>query len=426
MSRRSGHRDMPHLEPVEKIELSDKHVGWRLGFFILFVIIAASAFAYGVNLLFSTEPGWQEVEVDSSAEANCGDEFVFMYYLGGKDTDATVEHKALKLIYTDACEMAHKLFHNKEAFDGVNNVYYINQHPNEVIEVEPALYEAFSVLSNYGNRSVYLSPVYNQYDEIFYCEDDAQIIEFDPILNDEVATDYAEIAVFANNPEMIDVKLLGENKIQLYVSEEYLAYAKENYITDFIDFFWMKNAFVTDYLANELRSRGYTSGAVSSYDGFSRSLDEAEYSYSFNIYDRQELTLHQAAVMQYNGAQSMVYLRDYMMSELDMAHYYVLSDGEVRTSYLDIADAIPKAATDNLYAYSDTLGCAEVLMQVIPIYVSDEFSEAKVSDLENNGVHVIYCVNDVIKYTEESLVLTDLLDTENMKYQTEWMQEVSW
>ena len=68
---------------------------------------------------------------------------------------------------------------------------------------------------------------YNQYDEIFFCEDDSQLVHYDPRMNEEVAAEYAKIAAFANNPEMVDVKLLGENRIQLYVSEEYLAYAKE-------------------------------------------------------------------------------------------------------------------------------------------------------------------------------------------------------
>lgn len=414
---------MPHPKPVEKVELSEKNIGWRIAFFILFVMIAATAFAYGVSSMFSTEPGWHEIEVDSSADANCGNEFVFMYYLGGSGTDATAENKALKIIYTDACEMAHKLFHNKEAFEGVNNVYYINQHPNEVIEVDPALYEAFSVIDACDNRNLYMAPVYGQYDEIFYCEDDSQLVNFDPRLNKEVAAEYAEIATYANNPEMVDLQLLGDNKIQLYVSAEYLSYAEENYITEFIDFFWMKNAFITDYLAEEMISRGYTLGSISSYDGFSRSLDASENSYSFNIYDRVDQELHQAAVMQYSGTRSMIYLRDYMMSDMDWQHYYVLANGEVRTSYVDVADGFSKAATDSFYAYSDELGCAEILMQVIPVYVTAELSTEAVAELTEAGIYSIYCEDTVIKYNDADLVLSDLLDKDGVKYQTSFIEK---
>lgn len=422
MSRRSGNGMMPHLKPVEKIELSEKHIGWRIAFFILFLVIAASAFASCVGTFFSVEPGWHEIEADSAGETNCGSEFVFMYYLGGSGVDATAENKALKIVYTDACEMAHKLFHNKEMFEGVNNVYYINQHPNEVIEVDRGLYQAFEVLKQYDNRNIYMAPVYSQYDEIFYCEDDSQLVNYDPRLSEDVAAEYIQIADFANNPEMVDIKLLGDNKLQLYVSEEYLAYAKENYITDFIDFFWMKNAFVVDYLVETMIEKGYTHGTLTSYDGFSRTLDTSENSYSFNIYDCVDLTIYQAGVMQYKGANSLVYFRDYMMSDMDRRHYYVLSSGEVRTSYVDVTDGFSKEATDSFYVYCKDMSCAEILMQAVNVYVAEELSEEAVAELKEAGIYSIYCEDSTIKYNEPGLVLTDVLENERIKYITELIQ----
>ena len=157
------------------------------------IVIAVVAFAYGVNSIFSKEPGWYEIEADSAGDTNCGSEFVFMYYLGASG-NATAENKELSVFYTDACEMAHKLFNNKETFEGITNVCYINQHPNEVLEVEPALYGAFEIIARYANRNIYLAPVYSQYDEIFLCNDDSQLVNFDPRLNEEVAADYAKIA----------------------------------------------------------------------------------------------------------------------------------------------------------------------------------------------------------------------------------------
>ena len=83
-------------------------------------------------------------------------------------------------------------------------------------------------------------------------------MNYDPRLSEEVAAEYAEIATYANNPEMVDIKLLGDNKIQLYVSEEYLTYAEENYITDYIDFHYHQiqnlqyslNIYYADYKAD--------------------------------------------------------------------------------------------------------------------------------------------------------------------------------
>ena len=416
MGRMAKERTTGQPKPVEKIELSEKHIGWRIFFFILFVVIAATAFAYGINSLFTTEPGWQEIEADAAAGVNCGNEFVLMYHLGISGRDATVENKALKIIYTDACELAYKLFHNKETFDDVTNICYINQHPNEEIVVDDALYQAFSIIQRNGDRRLYLGPVYDQYEEIFYCEDDTMLVNYDPLLNEELAAEYAMIADYANNPQMIDIKLLDDNKIMLEVSKEYLAFAEEHYITQYIDFFWMKNAFVTDYLADTLIENGYTAGTISSYDGFSRNLGKMEESFSFNIYDRMGQTIYPAAVMQYSGTRSIVYLRDYMMNNQDEEHYYVMEDGTIRTSYIDVNDGIAKTATDNLYAYSEQLGCAELLLKAAPVYVTDDFSEEAVKELTASGVYIIYCEDNTIKYNDASLVLTDFFDESGITY----------
>ena len=66
------------MERVERIELSTTHIGLRLGFVILFLAIAVGAFAYGISALFTVDPGWQVIEVSSSAAANCGGDFTLL------------------------------------------------------------------------------------------------------------------------------------------------------------------------------------------------------------------------------------------------------------------------------------------------------------------------------------------------------------
>ena len=50
---------------------------------------------------------------------------------------------------------------------------------------------------------------------------------------------------------------------------------------------------------------GYTRGVISSYDGFFRNLDERDVSYSFHIFDRVGQDIYPAAVMEYNGPESL-------------------------------------------------------------------------------------------------------------------------
>ena len=196
------------------------------------LIVASGAFIYALNGLMSNDSGWTSIEASSSAETNCGDDFIFQYYVGAAGVDATAERKALTLLYTDALVKAYEVFHNDEAFEGVNNIYEINQHPNEELTVDPVLYGAFETVAEYGRREIYLAPVYLEYKNLFFCNDDSETFHYDAEQNADVRTYFGEIAAYANDPSMVNVELLGDNRLKLHVSEEYLAYAKENVGTE--------------------------------------------------------------------------------------------------------------------------------------------------------------------------------------------------
>lgn len=405
------------------LELTKKHLNVRIMAFILFAALALTAFGYGLWSFLSTESGWKEIEANSTKELNCATEFVFMYNVGASGISATAENKAITLAYTEATLDGYQLFTNDSGYAGVKNIHYINQHPNEEMEVHPALYEAFAVIQKYQNRSIYLAPIYMQYDDIFYAGDDSETVDYDPYQNAEVATYYEEVAAFANNSEEIDIELLGDNKIRLKVSDAYLKYAEENYITSFIDFTWLKNAFVVDFLADTMIEKGYTLGTISSYDGFSRNLDDSGTSYSFNIYDMAEGSLYGAGIMQYTGAQSIVFMHNYPITSMDNQHYYELKNGEIRTAYLDTADGKCRSALSNLVSYSDDMSCAEVLLQMIPIYIADTFEEETVSALKEDGIYSVYCDDHVIYYNDASIAFAELYNRDGVTYTTSLVNE---
>lgn len=403
-------------DTVENIQLSKKNLKLRMILFVLLLALGFTAFGYALFSALSTESGWREIEANATAEINCSSEFVFLYNVGASGISATTENKAITSLYTDAAVHAYQMFTNDQGYDDVNNVYYINQHPNEEIAVDAALYEAFELIQEYENRLIFLAAVYMQYDDMFYLGDDLETVDCDPYVNEEVAKQYAEISAFARDKESVDIQLLGDNKVKLFVSDEYLKYAEENYITSFIDFFWMKNAFIVDYLAEVMIDKGYTLGSISSYDGFSRNLDESDTSYSFNIYDRLDNTIYPATVMQYSGAYSIVYMRDYVMNEMDAWHYRQMQNGEVRTSYLDIEDGKCKSAIDSLVSYSEEMGCAEVLLNIAPFYITETFEENEIQNLKESGIYSVYCIDTVIHYNDSDVKMTDVFENEDVKY----------
>ena len=402
-------RDLPHPKPVERIELSQEHAGPRLAAAAALLLLGAGLLAYTVMGLLTPDTGWQTVQADSGA--SCAEDFTFLY-----QADSSAEAKGVASLYSDACRKAFQLFHNRMAFDGVTNVYTINRHPNEVLEVDEALYEAFAVIVGSGRRELYLGPVYERYGGVFSCEDDVQLVDFDPRLSEDVRQEYAGVLVYANDPQAVSLELLGEGRIRLNVSEAYLDWAEEEEITSFIDFSWMQNAFVADYLAGELTARGYTKGTLSSYDGFIRNLDGRDVGYTYPIYHRQEDAIYPAAQMQYHGPVSLVRMRDYPLNQEEFQRYYELRTGEVRTLYLDMADALCKSSIDTLVCCSREKGCAQILMEMIPVYIADDFREEAVAALAEEGIQSVYCRGWEVLHTEPGLTLESLFDDGDRSY----------
>lgn len=432
MARWARDKHIPHPKPVEKVELSEKHIGIRLALVVFLLIIGITFIVLGVRSIFTIEEGWTEIEVNSSADVNSGNEFVFMYNLGMGDMSATAENKVLKSLYTDIMVDAYQVFHNNQEFENVKNVYYVNQHPNEEIEVDEILYQALALIKEYEDRNIYLAPVYELYDDIFLCEDDSQITDYDPYLNPEIASVYQKIAEYARDAKSIDIILLENGRIKLFVSDEYKNYCSENNITSYIDFSWLKNAFITDYLAETLIAKGFTNGTVSSYDGFSRNLDDSGTEFSLNIYDVKEnnvqdtnlnkISINQVATMRYTGSKSIVSMRSFPINSLDAYSYYELDNGEIRTMYLDISDGLCKSAANNLYSYSDEYNCSEILLQIAPIYISEEMHEDILSALLDKEIYSIYCKDTIIRYNDSSLKLEDLYVGDNFSYTSEFME----
>lgn len=377
-----------------------------------FLLLGAVLLAYSVMKLFSPETGWQTIQAD--AGLGSGDSFTFLYQVR-----STAEAKGVTALYTQACQESFQLFHSGQEYDGVTNLATINRHPNEELEVDEGLYRAFSVMAAGGRRELYLGPVYERYDDIFYCQDDAQLADFDPRLSEAVREEYAAVLAYANDPRAIDLELLDGNRVRLKVSDAYLAWAEQEEIVRFIDFSWMSNAFIADYIADRLTAGGYTAGVLSSYDGFSRNLDGREVDYAYPLYARRGDAVYPPAELHYSGPMSLVRMRDYPLSQQDLRQYYKLRTGEFRTMYLDTADALCKSSVDTLLCYSREKGCAQLLLEMIPVYIAGTFREEAIPALAKAGVQSVYCREDVILYTDPEAVLEDLYAGEDIRYTVE-------
>lgn len=395
MKRGAGRGKGAYLPKPEKAEVPDQYVKLRIAAAVISLVIAAASISYGVVLLTGTEKGWQTVTA-SAGGAQYAADFVLTYELGASGKSARTENRELKQLYTEACLTAGRAFDaGTDGFGGGGETFpgslgELNAAPGESMELEPVLYEALSLMEQYGDRSVYLGPAYRLYENVFTCTQDWQLDDYDPERNEALRELFGRIAAFARDPDSVRVELLGENRARLCLSEEYRAFLDEEELGGALDFGWTKNAFLTDYIADTLKAAGFTRGNISSFDGYVRNLDgESGTGYSLNLFDFPEDTAIQAARLDYRGAKSFVSYRNFPVTDADARRVYLAADGSRKTLYLSLEDGLPRTGADSLTAYSDSLGCAQIMLSTSPVFVQRQISEAELTALAEKGVQTV-------------------------------------
>ena len=402
MKRKSAPNDRPVIDKTIHIPLPENKLKLRTALVIALIVLAVASFAFGVNSLVGTDAGMAEITV-LSGEMNAGDDFTFYYNLGFGGADATDERREVRSLYSQAATDALEIFSSDVEAEGGGNLYYLNSRPNEDVAVDGALYSALEQLEGSGTRYHYLAPLYEQYYAMFNSASDAEAAEYDPRLNDAQAEFFSQIAAFASDSGEIALELLGDNKVRLHVSEEYMRFAEANGVTTFMDLTWMKNAFIADYIAQELIDAGYTHGALISDDGFMRCLDDetgAEYSFTFS--HRDGTTITNLSTLQFSGTVSIAYLHDYPLESGNSGGYYLYSDGTLRSAFLDTADGLDRSCVPELAAYSFNDGCAGLALRLAPVFISSDLDMNELAELEKDGITVYYTQDGVLCSTAES------------------------
>lgn len=415
MSRLSRKSNRPPVPPVKTIEVSDNHRKWKIVAIVLLLALGVTLIATAVAGFFSTEPGWETIQA-GNVQDSCAGDFVFLYLLGDGEQAPNLEQREITTRYAQATKDAYQIFHEEQLFDGVHNVAYLSAHPNEEVEIPKALYDAFALLELHQNRGLYLAPLYREYIGLFLSDEDWNAETYDPTKNAEQKEYFDEVLSFTRDENAVKLELLGNNRVKLRISDAYATYAATMEITQFINFYWMKNAFIADYLAEEMISAGYTKGTITSFDGFGRNLDTTERSYQLNLFDRVGKDIFQCGTLGYSNAKSFVSLRNYPISELAVQQYYQWEDGRITSCHIDPVDGKSKSAINDLTGYSRTLSCAEVLLRLYPVYVAEDLDAEALSDLPWQGIATVYCKDYVIYTSDEKAVVTGLYEKDSVKY----------
>ena len=391
---------------MKSIEVSQSHTRLRFALFIFFIVLGIVSLGIGMFSLLRQDTGWQTIELQSGEELLGGD-IVLEYNIGQSGTAAMLEYREVSRIYTDTANRLYKLFDGTKYFADTTNLYSISKSPNQTLTLDGALYQALSLLCEKGGRSLYLAPVHAQYLSVMHSQDDYWAALQDPSKSEEVADYVDDLIGFVSNSAHIELSFLGENKVQLVVSDTYLAFAQENGIDAFLDFGWYKNAFLVDGIAQALTEEGHTLGVVASYDGFTRNLDASGQSYSLNLYSRQGNEISLPARFSYTGAATLVSLRDYVLSTNDEHRIYIYEDGTSVTLYLDDADGRAKVAAHELVALSKSQSCAEVALSIAPGYIAQSLDTSALQALQSQGITSVYFIDGTAQSTDPALVIEE-------------------
>lgn len=396
----------PGVKPVEKIELHEGGIKKRV---VLAIALLAIGLAFLGHSLFSAlgqEAGWTQIEPLSPSDQSVASELMFFYELGVSNRSPTAEYKVLTALYTELTAKAYQLFHADHGFDDVHNLHYINSHPGEDIQVEPALYRAFEQIAQSDSRFLFAAPFYTEYKNLFSDTEDGSAALVDPYRNPEIAAYFDLLSDYTASEEHVRLELLDNSTVKLVVSDAYLAFAKENYIDNFIDMYWAKNAFVVDYIVEALLEQGYAYGSISSYDGFMRTWDTRDTAYLTHLYNLYEGTVYEASRLTYKGANSIIFMRAYSTKAQD-AIYYRYKNGEYRHAYVDVNDGLCKNSLNNLVSYSYKKGCADVLLSMIPVFIADTFDARAIVQMAERGIHSVYFEGTNMYYTDPATALQD-------------------
>lgn len=397
------------LKPRQTIEVSGEHIVLRIILVILLFGIAMAGVYFGVKGLLTRESGWTRVEADSSVPAQATADIDFEYCL---TSNATAEYKLLTILYSDAAQRAWQVYHPTQAFDGVKNLQTVNAAPNKEVVVEPELYRAFELVEAQKSRVLFLAPVYAQYDAVFRSLEDAEAAVYDPARSEEAAACVAELMGFLTDPEAVSLDLLGDNRVRLKVREDYLRYAGDNGVEAFLDFYWLKNAFVLDDLAEKCRSQGFTRGYLVSREGFARYLDTADTAdYTLQLTDGSQAGVVMAASLQIREGMSLACLHSYSLADSTADFFYQYADGREVTPYLDPATGESRAALSDLTLLSRTASCAELALAALPALTAETWDAAAVTALQEEDIAALWFEGKTLCHTALPAELTIAVDS---------------
>ena len=389
----------------EKIYLSSENIRKRIWIFLLVLTIAIVSFGYAIKSVVNFDPGWTQIEV-SAMGLSVYDDFYLLYNLGQNGGSASAERKAVATLYKQLVVDGYYLFDKNGESDQYVNVAYINKHPNEKISVDDGLYNAFKQIVDADSNYLFMGPVYEVYQGVLQCDQDYQTDDYNPLKNEEIAQYFQQIISFINNGD-ISIELLADNNIILHVSDQYLQFGKENGIEAYIDFGWLRNSFVADYMAKRLEDNGYGDFILVSSDGYLVARNYSNIQYAVGLYDYNGKANDVIGNYGYDGKCCLVQFKQYPVTNQEYNNYYLFEDGSVLSPYCSLIDGKNYNGCEYLIASSDNYSCSQIALKMADYYICQQID---VESLKAESNLKFICLIDKTIYTSNNVTIENVAD----------------
>lgn len=384
--------------PVRRIPLGEGSQRKRAAAFAAALLVAGLALFAALRTLTKVDAGWTEIEA-APGEGSAG-EVRLWADLGAEKESPLAERKLLSGVFSQAARELHALYTPYEAVAGVRNLWWINHHPNEDLEVDPRLYEALR--QSAAGRSVFMGPLYEIWDGVYFSQSDQEAREADPRLNESAAAAVREVLSLLRDPREISLSFSENSTLRLNVSEKLLALAKEEEIGRYLDFGWALNAWMADGLAEALLERGWTRGILASPDGFIRCLD-GRGTFTLDVLAVRGTKAVREAAAEYGGPAALVQLLPAPLGERPRSYAY--EDGTLRSAWISLRDGLDHRPADGISAISATKSCAELAAELQELLTADGIDADSLDRLAVEGVSVLAAFGDRLDQAGEGFRL---------------------
>lgn len=247
----------------------------RLVLFLFAAALAVFSFTYGVQQFGHREPGWQTVEADAKkGYVTYTGGLTLQYWAEGSSAEIRDLTERVKSVYSDSLYRNVELLDARNTYEDSVNLASVNEREGQAVTVSKTLArvlaEALERTEENAGYSVFAGALNGEWQTLLYLEDPR---DFDPAVNADQADRIARLTALVNAPGTFSLEITekdDEAEVCLRASPEYKKAAEEMEITaPVLDLGILRDAVLTDLVAEDLRKAGFTEGVIFSRSGVS-------------------------------------------------------------------------------------------------------------------------------------------------------------